>query len=722
MGTQRPEAMTVGAVRAGVIAACALAVVGVALEARFLRPVAELWHGDAAEVSSYAYAGLAVALLMAGTGAVVLLRGDAPRFGWFVLAAGVGAAVIGGAGEYALYAWYSPDGPLPGVRAAAWVQDLWLIWFMLLVLLIPSLFPDGRPAPGWRRWFRMALAGWTVLLILYLLADRAHTNVFEGLDGPVDPPRNPTGLIPEGVAMHVVPPLWVALMVASVVVSIGSMVRRWRTADATLRQQMKWVLLALGIACAGFGAQMVVTLLDAVFGVAAAAMDPVLTFQAFAWAGVVVAIGLSLTRYRLYDVDQVISRTAAYGVMTVLVVLAYVAVVVGVAATLPGADRLGLSLVATALVAVAFEPARRRVQRGVNRLLFGRRDDPYAVLAALGAQLATSGAPDHTLSTVTTTVKDALRVPGARIVVEGGDGDRVVADAGVLGEDPEEFALQHRRRDVGRLLVARRTPGEPLQAADRQLLEDVAHHAAAVADGVRLTHALQRSREALVRAREEERRRLRRDLHDGLGPTLASQTFLLDRILAMLPEDPETAMDQVASLKVHNAEAVAEIRRIVYELRPPPLDELGLAGALRAHAGQLTESGGPAVDVVSEPNPLGDLAAGVEVAGYQIVREAVTNAARHAAATRCRVELEADSAHLGIRVSDDGIGMPERVVSGVGLGSMQERAAELGGAVRWRPAPGGGTVVEATLPVDPAPQTDRAEPVADRPGVEVEDG
>lgn len=298
--------------------------------------------------------------------------------------------------------------------------------------------------------------------------------------------------------------------------------------------------------------------------------------------------------------------------------LAYVAVVVGVAAMLPVIDGLGLSLLATGLVAVAFNPVRRSVQRGVNRLMFGRRDDPYAVLSELGRLLARSGAPDATLKTVVETVAAALKLPGAAVELDQDGTWEARATAGTLRDDIEVVPLRHQGDVVGRMVVARRSPGEPLHADDRRLLEDVAHHAAALVHGLRLTIALQRSREQLVLAREEERRRLRRDLHDELGPSLASQTFRLDAILDLLAHDPATAADLVVSLKDQNKELVADIRRLVYELRPPALDELGLVGALAAHAGQLARSGGLVVEVVTDPDPLGDLPAAVEVAAYRV--------------------------------------------------------------------------------------------------------
>jgi len=342
----------------------------------------------------------------------------------------------------------------------------------------------------------------------------------------------------------------------------------------------------------------------------------------------------------------------------------------------------------------------------VNRLMFGQRDDPYAVLSELGRLLSRSGAPDTALQTLAQTVSATLKLPGVAIELEQDGGWQTRT---THGEVPDAdihrvvvVPLYHQGEVVGRLVVAPRSPREPLSAADHRLLEDIAHQAGALAHAVRLTLALQRSREALVLAREEERRRIRRDLHDGLGPSLASQTFRLDAALEQLSHDPTAAADLIAAVKQHNRQLVADIRRLVYELRPPALDELGLAGALRAYAGQLVRNSRLSIDLETVPDPLSTLPAAVEVAAYRIVREAIANVVRHAEATRCTASLQTTGADLSIEVIDDGIGRQPSTPTGVGLTSMRERAEELGGSFEVAPAHPTGTRVRATLPVSAA--------------------
>jgi two-component system NarL family sensor kinase len=252
---------------------------------------------------------------------------------------------------------------------------------------------------------------------------------------------------------------------------------------------------------------------------------------------------------------------------------------------------------------------------------------------------------------------------------------------------------------VGRLLVAPRSPGERFTAREHQLLVDIAGQAGAVASATRLTLALQRSREQLVLAREEERRRIRRDLHDGLGPTLAGQTLKLDTLLESLAENPPAAAEQVKSLKTQTQQMVADIRRLVYELRPPALDELGLQGALQAHVAQMDSNGRLDIAIEAVPEPLPVLPAAVEVAAYRIALEALTNVIRHANADHCAVTLENTGTHLALIISDDGLGLPAGSRVGVGLTSMHERAEELGGRCEISGGSLNGTVVSVYLPL-----------------------
>jgi signal transduction histidine kinase len=260
--------------------------------------------------------------------------------------------------------------------------------------------------------------------------------------------------------------------------------------------------------------------------------------------------------------------------------------------------------------------------------------------------------------------------------------------------------LVYQQEQVGRLLVSPRAPGERFTGVERRLLDDLAGQVALVASAVRLTVDLQHARERLVLGREEERRRLHRDLHDGLGPTLAGVVLGLDGVRRALGGDQVAVQQLVDRLKADVQAAVADTRRLVYELRPPALDELGLVAALRKQAASLGLDGQGIQVQVEAPDRLDGLPAAVEVAAYRIALEALTNARRHAQAHRCQVRLALDDG-LRIEVRDDGRGLPADPADGVGLASMRERAGELGGWCEIEPAPNGGTSVRAWLPVAP---------------------
>jgi signal transduction histidine kinase len=279
----------------------------------------------------------------------------------------------------------------------------------------------------------------------------------------------------------------------------------------------------------------------------------------------------------------------------------------------------------------------------------------------------------------------------------------------VPAADPLRLPLSYQAEPVGELLLGPRGAGEAFGPADRRLLDDLARQAGVAVHAVRLTADLQHSRQRLVTAREEERRRLRRDLHDGLGPELASMTLQAEAARDCLPEEPTRSDALLAELIGQLQAATAEIRRLVYELRPPALDDLGLVAALRTLAARYDHGGPPGLRItVAAPEPLAPLPAAVEVATYRICQEALTNVVRHAAARQCslrlaRTDTDGRDAALVVEIRDDGRGLAAEQRAGVGLASMRERAAELGGRCLIEPVPAGGTRVLAMLPLAALP-------------------
>jgi signal transduction histidine kinase len=359
---------------------------------------------------------------------------------------------------------------------------------------------------------------------------------------------------------------------------------------------------------------------------------------------------------------------------------------------------LVVSLIATGVIAVIFQPLRERLQRAANRLLYGERDDPYEVLARLGQRLEETSTPEAVLPNVVDSIAQALKIPYAAIALKQGDVLQVAAAHGQPTAEPVRFPLNYQGEPVGELAVARRAPGEAFSKTDMNLLRNIAQEAGMAAHAVRLTADLQRSRERLVTAREEERRRLRRDLHDGLGPVLGALTLKLDAARNLLATNPEAVDKLLLDVKVQAQGAITDIRRLVYALRPPALDDLGLASALREYASQCAGAGDGLAITVDIPRVLPALPAAVEVAVYRIVLEGLNNVVRHAKARSCLVRIVINET-LDVEIIDDGIGLPRDRQAGVGLISMRERAEELGGSFMDGSGPEGGTRVFASLPL-----------------------
>jgi len=426
--------------------------------------------------------------------------------------------------------------------------------------------------------------------------------------------------------------------------------------------------------------------------------DNILYVAVFALLVVPIFTYISIVRHHLYDIDVVINRTLVYGALTSCVVGIYVLAVVALGALFQTQGNIAVSLLATGLVAVLFQPLRSRLQRGVNRLMYGERDDPYAVVSRLGRRLEATLAPDRVLPTLVETIAQALKLPYAAILLKDGEEFRTAATYGSPLGEPETLPLVYQREEIGRLVIAPRAPGEGFSVADRRLLEDLARQAEVAVHAVRLTSDLQHSRERLVATREEERRRLRRDLHDSLGAQLAGLNVQAGALRRLIPRDPDAADELVVELRDELRYAISDIRRLAYDLRPPALDDLGLVEALRRLAERYGSEDEQLSVLVEVPEDLPDLPAAVEVAIYRITQEALTNVARHARARTCVVRLAMDE-DVALEIVDDGIGIPAQRSAGVGLSSMHERASELGGSCVVQSVPKGGTQVLVRLPL-----------------------
>ncbi len=628
-----------------------------------------------------------------------LLAGHRPGnpIGWLLLGGGVGYATSA-AGYVVLVLGTEPGESGLGWRLVATATNFGWPWAVgLSIPLSLLLFPDGRPlGPRWRWLVGIAVVNGVLFSIL--------------IGVPAGGLSTSAGV--EGLPALTAPWLrvaWTWLTVPGLIIyalGLVSLVLRYRRGDAVLRQQIGWVLLAV-IALVVLQVASALWPGDDWLGILSLGLLPI---------GITVAI----LRANLLDIRIVVSRSLLYLVLTGGIALTYLGLV-AVLSWLSLGLNTGAAVVATVIIAVAFNPLRVRLQRLLDRAFYGARRDPVRALAAVGERLEVVAAPHGDgLTGVLEAVCSTLRLPWAAIVVDGVE----VAGYGTAPPDRHGVPIRAGGEPVGELVVGLR-PGEArIAAADERVLSMLAAPIGVAVQANTLAAEVGRSRERIISSREEERRRLRRDLHDGLGPVLTGVVLNAETALRVLAQDrgvsggvppgsdtaPARAEALLAKLRDQTTAAIEEIRRLVDDLGPPAaLEALGLEGALREQAAMLTHraDGTPLAVSVEMSGPLGGLPAAVEVAIYRIVTEALTNVVRHSTARSALVAVAAEPGGVRVTVSDDGAlshpGVTPGWQPGVGLSSIRERTAELGGACEIRHDRAGGQV-SVRLPVTMRPE------------------
>ena len=526
-------------------------------------------------------------------------------------------------------------------------------------------------------------------------------------------------------ALANLPALLLLAQAAAFVLAAACFVTNYRTLGAEDRQRAGWVVLAfaatvvMGLALSTIpDVLMQITRRPNLTPVEAALRNNLVWVAALV---IPAAFAVAILRHRLFDIDLVFNRALVWGALTALTMGLYVLIVGALSALFrAGASPLAFFL-ATGVVAVLFQPVRQRLQRAVNRLMYGDRDDPYAALSRLGRRLGGALAPDAVAPAIVESIAVALKLPyvaltvgsnnfsrsghGATEAVTTNNQSRPLAAWGTPPAYPSlRLPLTHQGQTVGELILAPRSANEPFSAMDRRLLDDLTKQAGVALyaaqqtwQAQRLAEDLQSARARLVTTREEERRRLRRELHDGLGPVLASLTLKVDAARDELAYDAAAAAEMLAGLKRDLQAAVEDVRRLAYDLRPPALDDLGLAASLCLLAERYQSS---SLAITCDlPADLPPLPAAIEVAIYRITGEALTNVVRHAGARTCTVRL-AVTDRVELTINDDGRGLPADAAAGVGLLSMRERAAELGGECALISTPRTGTTLRVWLPLE----------------------
>lgn len=606
----------------------------------------------------------------------VLLALARPRLalGWLAL----GQALLFAAAALGSQWVRTIDGQGAGAGWAAWVTDRFSAYLAVGLWLGLLLLPDGRlPSPRWRPVVGVVLAVQCAALAAFATARGPAVGPDTELPAAVRDVPNPVGVLPaevgtwveglDGVLLQV--PLLLCLVAYAVRLRRAGPEERVRVVGVLLAAATFVLVVVLGHAW--------LPQLSGVLDVAAAAL---------------LAAQLTAT---VLDRDPplvaALVRSCFVGVVLAACVGGLALLVTAVLAELGREPSTPGVAVLAAVAALAVQPLRTRLARLVDRLLFGDRRDPYRALQRLAERTHRAPTTDAVLEGLAASAAASLRASWARATAGGHTGEWGTRPA---GGSEVHADLVSGGRTLGVLTVG---AGRRLLVDESRLLADLGRHGGVAVQAVLLTDELRRSRSRVVLAREEERRRLRRDLHDDVGPTLAGLTMLLGTVRGLVRADPDAAADRLARLQESAREALDTVRRVSHGLRPPALDELGLSGALR----RLAESLQLRARFPDDDPPR--LPAAVEVAGYRIGAEALHNVARHAGTDEVEVSVRVVDGDLVLRVRDGGVGVVPLRPAGVGTLAMQERVDELGGSLRIDSAPGAGTVVEARLPVVPEP-------------------
>ncbi|HYJ59848.1 MAG TPA: histidine kinase [Actinomycetota bacterium] len=625
---------------------------------------------------------IAFAVVGGGVGAVLAARRPGNPIGWIFCGVGVVSALQALGADYARWALTVESGRPPAGAWGAWLQE-W-VWIPLVGSLgvVAAIFPDGRfLSPRWRvaAWVAIGLA----VIPMVLTALVSPLTIYVGTPNPI----GDVG-VRENLALGSL-----GLMFPVIVVGTASLIVRFRRSRGDERQQLKWLVLSMSIVLA------LVALYAAVAAPTGGAPGDRLEWAEYlmtlAFLGVPISIAFGVLKYRLYDIDVVISKAVVYGGLALFITLVYVGIVVGVGAAIGAVGSPALSAVAAAVVALAFQPARMWAQRVANRIVYGDRATPYEVLADLGERLAGEYAVDDVVVRVAETLGRGLGAERVVVWLDIGTEHRPIATWPAQAGDDDDmrtYPILHQGETLGAIGV-RKPASDPLTDADEKLVTDLAGQAGLVLRNVRLIEDLRASRQRLVAAQDEERRRIERNIHDGAQQQLVALAVKLRLADAAVDPDPATARAMLAEIQADAGAALDDLRDLARGIYPPLLADRGLVAALEAQARKSP------VPVHVTPDGVGRYRADVEAAVYFCTLEALQNVAKYARATRVDIGLETGDGVLRFTVADDGVGFdPAAAASGSGLTNMRDRLDALGGSLVIRSRAGRGTTIAGSLP------------------------
>jgi signal transduction histidine kinase len=659
---------------------------------------------------------LVIPLGILPVGFIIALRQRTNPIGWLFIASAFFSSLAGAAGEYALH-WLIADPHLPGGLWAAWLSN----WVLSLVfpagtfLFVLLRFPNGRlVSPRWRILVRVAIVAVALSVLSSLFADWP-ISVANGVRSV----PNPTGI--HGFASSALGFLWVMWPITNLLLLFGaaSIVIRFRRAPMEEREQIKWFAYAVATTFVAY----------------AISIPFSLSAQYSPWSNVVLevgigialpaACGIAILRYRLYDIDVVISKTLVYGTLAALITGVYVGIAVGIGTLVGGGGKpnLALSIIATAIVAVGFQPVRARLQRVVNRLVYGARATPYEVLSEFAGRVAETYAADDVLPRMVRVLQEGTGAATATVWLRSGDQLRPAASypdeiaalhpIAVSGtqlpafpEGQSAVAVRHHEELLGALTINKRR-GETLTPIEHKLLDDLGQQAGLVLKNVGLTDELRQrlddlraSRMRLVEAQDAERRRIERNLHDGAQQHLVALKVKLGLAEMLLQKDMDKARATLQQLKADADEALETLRDLARGIYPPILADKGLVIALQGQARKAT------LPVVVEAETVRRYPQAQEAAAYFCVLEALQNVQKYAAATCVTVRVDEGNGVLHFEVEDDGRGFDAATAQkGSGLTNMADRLDALGGRMEVDAHAGAGCRIRGWLPVEPLTET-----------------
>ncbi|MDP8957583.1 MAG: histidine kinase [Actinomycetota bacterium] len=633
--------------------------------------------------------------------------------GWSFLGAGFFGTLNVAAAFYAIYGGIADPGAVPAPEEVDWIALwAWIPGIVLTAVMIPLLFPDGTLTSGRRKLVVLTLA----VTILSIVGSAFAPVPLQDLNRP-----NPFAL--QGILGTVSEALSYAMILIFpiIIAAVVMLVRRFRRSTGEERLQLKWFAFAAAIAGLGVAASGITSLIQEVISPNQPIPFWVRVMQdlsIFVFTGLPVATGIAIFKYRLYDIDVIINKTVVFAVLAGFVSAIYVAVVVGIGAAVGSTGNRLLPIVAVALIAVAFQPLRERAHVLANRFVYGKRASPYEVLSEFTNRAGGSFSTEEILPEMARVLAEGTGARQAQVWLRIGTelipsaaypgeptGERIPVDENAtaippLGGFDRAAPVVHRGELLG-ALGATKPPNEPFTAAEEKLISDLASQAGLVLRNVRLTSELlanldelRASRQRLVTAQDDERRRLERNIHDGAQQQLVALSVKLRLATAMLDRDQEKTRQLLSELQAETTDALENLRDLARGIFPPLLADQGLAAALDSQLRKVPVPVSLATDGVARyPKE-------VESAVYFSCLEALQNVSKYANANEAMISLSEENGSLVFSVQDDGQGFdPSQVKRGAGLQNISDRLEAIGGKLEIRSAPGEGTTLVGRIPV-----------------------